>query len=138
MDDHLGRYVKIFLKNGHVFHGSILLWEDGVKLKSVQNEIVIIPDIKEICAYVFIQKPNGNFLIDESIKKEETIEEDNKTKDLKQNIKIQNLKGLHKLKIESERQLAKIKLKSPIATAPPVEYGDTISILRTLKNDSSK
>ena len=161
MEDYIGRYVKIFLKNGIIFHGSVLLWgrsssnpNDQVKLKSIQNEIIVIQDIKDICAYIFIQKPDGKFLVDENVLNKEEINIENKEEinienkeeinkevlNIKDKTKsrVNELASLYKLKAESERQLAKNKLKTSTLTASPVEYGDTISILRTLKNNSSE
>jgi len=167
-EEHIGRFIKIYLKNGHIFHGSVIFWSDEiVKLKSVQNEIIVIKDAKDISAYIFIQKANGEFLLDNNIikktnerikenetkedrtkedrTKEDRTEEDKRKLDemkddleIKKINKIKDLIPLYNLRAEAERQAAKAKLKTSTVTTSLVEYGDPISILRTFKNDTSK
>jgi hypothetical protein len=157
-EEYIGRFIKIYLKNGHIFHGSVIFWSDEiVKLKSVQNEIIVIKDAKDISAYIFIQKANGEFLLDNNIikntnerikeneTKEDRTEEDKRKLDemkddleIKKINKIKDLIPLYNLKAEAERQAAKTKLNTSTITTPLVEYGDPISILRTFKDDTSK
>jgi len=162
-EEHIGRFIKIYLKNGHIFHGSVIFWSDEiVKLKSVQNEIIVIKDTKDISAYIFIQKANGEFLLDNNIikntnerikeneMKEDKVEEDKVEEDkveedkvkedleLKKIKRIKDLIPLYNLRAEAERQAAKAKLKTSTVTTSLVEYGDPISILRTFKDDTSK
>lgn len=130
MNDFVGRHTRIYMKNGYVFHGAVLSWsENEVSIKTPQGEVVFIPNISEICAYAFIQKKDSSFL-NESTIKEEKKEGSNVDR-------IKSLVELYKLRAESERELAKHKLKSPICAGEQVEY-DTISVLRSLKNTSGE
>lgn len=130
MSEMLGRFIKVYMKNGLIFHGAVKDWEEKqIIIKSLQGEVVTII-YSEVCAYTFIEKNNGKFLKEKE--DGEGVESEDKSID-----RISSLVELHKLKAESERELARSKLRSPIGTAQQVEY-DTISVLRSLANNPRK
>ncbi len=136
-EDKTGRFVRVYMKNGHVFHGAVQSWsnEDGVALKSTQGERIIIPCISEISAYVFIVKQDGTCLKERSTKDPEpTVEKAPEETNVD---RIKSLVELHKLKAATELEMARSKLRAPTCTSDLVEY-DTVSVLRTLKDNPRK
>lgn len=138
MNDKIGRFVKIYMKNSLMFYGAVQSWskDDGVSIKSTNGEIVCIPFLSEVCAYVFIMKKDGTFLRENSKDDVEPTVERIPEETFVDRTK--SLVELHKLKAASELELARTKLKNPICTTEAVEYNDGIQFLQSLKNDPRK
>jgi hypothetical protein len=132
-DNKIGKFIRIYMKNGYVFHGTIQSWskKEGIELKSTKGELVVIPSIAEIAAYVLIIKQDGSFLQEKPSSEPEPQLENNSNE---QNDRIKSLVELHKLKAAEELEITRSKMRSPIGTSKLVEY-DTISVLQSLKNN---
>jgi hypothetical protein len=142
MQSREGLLVRVYLKNGHVFHGAVRQWSktDGIILVSPNREIIEIPFTTEIAATVYIEKQDGT-LMKERPRQEIEEEAGEEAQDIapKHNMgDLTSLVELYKMKSQSEREMARQKLRSPICTSGMVDYGNQLSILRAAKDDTGK
>ena len=131
-----GKFVRIYLKNGHVFFGVVQSWsnESGIVLKGAQGEIIELPFYNDISAIIYLTKKDGSFLKESKVNEMHPESSPEET-DID---RAASLVELHKMKADAERESVRSKLRTPVCTGETVQYGSTISMLREFANNTNR
>ena len=113
--DKIGLIVKVFMKNGISFNGSIVKYDESIVLKLVSGNILEILSKDEIVAIEYYNNA-----------KEKNIDDPKPTPKAGD---TQSLVALRKLKAEEELKDIKSKLTSSSISMEPITYESQLSSL---------
>ena len=125
-----GELVTLYLKNGHVFNGSIVEFsrENGAQIKTLDGNSLIVPNIDDVMAIKYLVKNNNE--IAKEHKAEENIEPIHKPGD------VESLTQLRKMKHEEAVSAVRAKLLKPTPTSEGIQYGSVLSAMHAIKDDT--
>ena len=121
MFDLKGSIVRIYMKSGKVFSGVVKYWGDSYIELLHNEEITVIKNPQSIDAYTVNLKTKVNVVDNEIIAK--TVEQ-----------KMETVK----VNAEQERETVKEFLLSDSPKSDNISYGNQLSILRKIKDNSKK